>query len=453
MKSILEYKNYDTKLEASDWRYSAAIIGLMQYLDYHNLEYETHDDCIYYKSEYINEEMYLNFVEYKYAEELHHKVIENILSKAVISDEEVKLVNDKIIANTIMKKIFDKIKFNKENTNQILDLLNNNRKAIIRETFRSKSDMYKNYSNTNQLFNESQEFCRLVGYYIDAPKKGKSTGYKFSTNTFVTSDEKEFDFIPFAFQGIMESFFINDNYTIERLKIAYSILKERVKVEETNKKIKNIREILFKTIIETSDFIKRDVEVICKDRSKSYFETLYIRKEALNIFRELKDKGIDYKAFSTSHKVTEKYYINIQKVVMESILNNILLDNLIDKILKDSSKTYLITQLISVNVLIRRNNTMNDRLKGAYACAKKVSEVLEANKLESYRQKLTSSIVFKDYDRVCQILLQLSNYSGIEFNFAYDLYDNFEDNKDLAYTFANALTKKSNNDKNIKNSN
>lgn len=88
---------------------------------------------------------------------------------------------------------------------------------------------------------------------------------------------------------------------------------------------------------------------------------------------------------------------------------------------------------------------MKDRLKGAFACAKQVSKAIESNKLDSYKQKLTSSIIFKDYDRVCQILLQLSNYSGIEFGFVYDLYDDFEENKDLAYTFINALSKKSEN--------
>ena len=87
---------------------------------------------------------------------------------------------------------------------------------------------------------------------------------------------------------------------------------------------------------------------------------------------------------------------------------------------------------------------MKDRLKGAYACSKKVAGALEKNKIESYRQKLTSSIIFKDYDRVCQILLQLSNYSGVEFGFIYDLFDDFESNKDLAYTFINALSKNTN---------
>lgn len=84
---------------------------------------------------------------------------------------------------------------------------------------------------------------------------------------------------------------------------------------------------------------------------------------------------------------------------------------------------------------------MKDKLKGAFACAKQVANVIENNKIESYRQKLTSSIIFKDYDRVCQILLQLSNYSGVEFGFVYDLFDDFENNKDLAYTFINALSK------------
>jgi len=36
-------------------------------------------------------------------------------------------------------------------------------------------------------------------------------------------------------------------------------------------------------------------------------------------------------------------------------------------------------------------------------------------------------------------MLQLSSYSGVVFNFAYDLFENFDENKNLAYTFINAL--------------
>ena len=87
---------------------------------------------------------------------------------------------------------------------------------------------------------------------------------------------------------------------------------------------------------------------------------------------------------------------------------------------------------------------MNQSMKNAYGCAKKVVEVFKArkseNKIDSYRQKLISSIVAKDYDRFCQILLQLSNYADVNFGFAYDLFEDFETNKNVAYTFVNALS-------------
>ena len=79
----------------------------------------------------------------------------------------------------------------------------------------------------------------------------------------------------------------------------------------------------------------------------------------------------------------------------------------------------------------------------AYACAKKVAERLQENKRKSYRQRLTSSLALKDYSAFLDILAQLSNYTDIQFDFVYDLFENFEDNKELAYTFANAMTKKS----------
>ncbi|QBD84940.1 type I CRISPR-associated protein Cas8a1/Csx8 [Clostridium tetani] len=446
MKTSIQNEKYDTMLEPSDWRFSATIVGLLQYLNYHDLDYKLEEDYILYNSSGINEERYLDFVEYKYGEELHHRLVENILSNEEITEEQLKLINEKLVANTIMKKTFGKIKFDNTNKKEILDIINKNRYELIRETFRRKSNMYANYGNTNQLFNDSQDHCRLLGYCIDTGKKGKSTGFNFMMNTFVGSDILEFDFIPFAFEGSREAFFINDNYTIQRLKISNEILSKKIESDlEGENKRKDARQTLFKAIMETSDFIKRDVEVILKDISKEYFETLYIRKESIDIFKELINEKIEYKSFCFSHKVTDKYYINIQKRVTESILNNVLLDELIEIFLKEKNRSYLVLQLIKINVLIRRDKTMKDRLKGAFACAKQVSKAIESNKLDSYKQKLTSSIIFKDYDRVCQILLQLSNYSGIEFGFVYDLYDDFEENKDLAYTFINALSKKSEN--------
>ena len=449
MRKVSEDSNYDTSLEASDWRFSAAIVGLMEYFKHHNIKYEKCDDFILYNESDITEERYIEFVEKKYGEKLHHKSVEIKLKKDEFSSADIKEINDKLKANSIMKKIFSKIKFDGTNKEEILDIINKNRFELIKETYRTKTDMYANFANTNQMLKESQSWCRLVGYNIDAGKKGKSVSYNFNMNTFISQDCKEFDFIPFAFSGDFESFFINDNFTIKRLKISNKLLKDKLEKYDSDSKAKSSRQKFFKAIIESSDFIKRDIEVIVKDRDKAYFETLYIRKKSIDILKALKENKVDYEALNISYKVNERYYRNIQKEVMECILNNIVLDNLIELYLKNKN-SYIVSQLIKINILMRGEKGMKDKLKGAFACAKKVAGSIEQNKIDSYRQKLTSSIIFKDYDRACQILLQLSNYSNVEFGFVYDLFDDFENNKDLAYTFINALSKenKKNNNEN-----
>jgi len=456
MKTILENNtDFNVKLEPSDWRFSAAIVGLLEYFEYiDKLEtsYKVEDEYILYNSELITKENYLKFVEKKYGENLHHKYVELNLEHYNQDNNEndntyiIKSINEKLSGNTIMKKIFKKIKFDGTNRDEILSLVNKHREELILETFRNKSDMYKNYCNTNQLFNENQKYCRLVGYYIDAPKKGKSTGFGFNMSSFVGQDIQEFDFIPFAFINDRESLFINDNYEINRLTSAKQVFQEKIKADIENLELENkyrgIKYSLFKGIIESSDFIEYDVEVIVKDRDKDYFETLYIRKQSIDILKKINERKIDYNSLCFSYKINDNYYIDIYKKVMECILNNTLLDDVIDLLLKEKKNYYTVYQLININDLIRGEKIMDDKIrKIIHACANEVRNKIPENKLESYRQKLTSSIIFKDYDRVCQILLQLSGYSDVYFSFADELFMDFEKNKDIAYTFINALGK------------
>ena len=456
MKTILENNtDFNVKLEPSDWRFSAAIVGLLEYFEYiDTLEtsYKVEDEYILYNSELITKENYLKFVEKKYGENLHHKYVELNLEHYNQDNNEndntyiIKSINEKLSGNTIMKKIFKKIKFDGTNRDEILSLVNKHREELILETFRNKSDMYKNYCNTNQLFNENQKYCRLVGYYIDAPKKGKSTGFGFNMSSFVGQDIQEFDFIPFAFINDRESLFINDNYEINRLTSAKQVFQEKIKADIENLELENkyrgIKYSLFKGIIESSDFIEYDVEVIVKDRDKDYFETLYIRKQSIDILKKINERKIDYNSLCFSYKINDNYYIDIYKKVMECILNKTLLDDVIDLLLKEKKNYYTVYQLININDLIRGEKIMDDKIrKIIHACANEVRNKIPENKLESYRQKLTSSIIFKDYDRVCQILLQLSGYSDVYFSFADELFMDFEKNKDIAYTFINALGK------------
>lgn len=71
--------------------------------------------------------------------------------------------------------------------------------------------------------------------------------------------------------------------------------------------------------------------------------------------------------------------------------------------------------------------------------AKKKANERANIKLHSYRQKLISCVVFKNYDRFIEIVLQLSAYSQVSVGFLSDLAENFEKNKNLAYVFVNNL--------------
>lgn len=438
---------YDSAIEASDWRYSAVIYGMNKYFtEYFTLDHEIKNDCLYFNDKDITEEKFLLLIEKYYCDEMHHMIALSMLNNEEFSEEHIKTINEKLTANTVLKKIFKDIKFDGNNASKIIELIDKNKNEIIKETFRFKTNLYRNYCNTNSLFTDSQLTCRLVGYNIDVPKKGRSSSYNFDSNNMSINDSKYFDFIPLAFTGNKgngknrESFFINDNSNIEVLLSSNNMLENKVTeaLSDNDNNKNNTRGAFFYSIIEAADFIDYDVEVIQKDMNKDYFESLYIRKESINILKELEDY-VDYKALNHGYKINENYYINIFKEVMDSILNQVLLDNLIELLIK-GKKEYIVSQLIKINLLIKKGGeNMKQSMKAAYACAKEVNKTIQENKIESYKNKLISAIVFKDRDRVCDILMQLSNYSKVKFDFAYSIFDDFDENKELIYTFVNTL--------------
>ena len=431
MKETIENQQYNTRLESSDWRYSASIVGLVKYFNYcnsmgYNIDYIIGDDEIEYNSEDITEERYLLFVEYYYADDMHHKTVEQLLSNDDLTDEQIKLLNDKLVANSIMKRTFKGIRYSIEDKEKIQDKIDKNRLLLIKNTYKNGRKLYANFCNTNSLFKPKGRVCRVLNYYIDIPKKSKSISYNWNYATYEYEDEMEFDFIPFAFSRSWESFFINNNYSIKQLISTNDLIKDS----------DNPRSTLFKDIKNSSEFIEFDVEVIVKNRQEDYFQTLYLRKDAIEILKKINN----YKGIQISYKMNSNYYINLEKEVTDSILNKIKIDNLIELLLKsDNSYYYNINVLININTLIYGGEKMDKKMKSAYSSAKRVMKSIPTNKTRSYKQKLISTIKFKDYDKFCEILLQLSSYSNVVFDFAYDLFQDFEQNKNIAYTFINAL--------------
>lgn len=448
-------------LEPFDWRYSAAIVGLRKYLEWLGVDEEPNliitEDTLEYNKKYLDKEDFLKFAEYYFKDDMHHIEIENKLKEKNPTEDQINIVNEKMKANTILKNKFKKIKFDGHNQDEIQNIIDQNREEIICETFRNKNNLYKNYCNPNQLFKDKQECCRLNGYYIDMPKKGKSISYAFDKSNYVGNDIPEFDFIPFAFSGCREKFFINDNVDLNRLQKTNNQWTRTVKSQMEEAKQKNERvntkRIFIDCLIEAKDFLQSDIEIIVKKPERAYFETLYLRKESLEILKNMKSY---YKAFCFSIKISDDYWINILNEVFDAVVNFTLLDNLINKLLKDSREggnSYAISKLLKVNVEIKKGDEkMKNTMKAAFACAKQIVDKKDGNKprvsdtkLKSYCTKLINAIILDDYDQFQKILINLSNYAEVPCGFAYDLFEDFEGNKEIAYTFVNSLNRYKNN--------
>lgn len=447
-------------LEPFDWRYSAAIVGLQKYLEWLGTEEPEliiTEDTLEYNRKYLNKSEFLKFAEYYFKDDMHHIEIENKLKEKNPTEDQINIVNEKMKANTILKNKFKKIKFDGHNQDEIQNIIDQNREEIICETFRNKNNLYKNYCNPNQLFKDKQECCRLNGYYIDMPKKGKSISYAFDKSNYLGNDIPEFDFIPFAFSGCREKFFINDNVDLNRLQKTNNQWTRTVKSQMEEAKQKNERvntkRIFIDCLIEAKDFLQSDIEIIVKKPERAYFETLYLRKESLEILKNMKSY---YKAFCFSIKISDDYWINILNEVFDAVVNFTLLDSLINKLLKDSREggnSYAISKLLKVNVEIKKGDEkMKNTMKAAFACAKQIVDKKDGNKprvsdtkLKSYCTKLINAIILDDYDQFQKILINLSNYAEVPCGFAYDLFEDFEGNKEIAYTFVNSLNRYKNN--------
>lgn len=447
-------------LEPFDWRYSTAIVGLRKYLEWLGTEEPEliiTEGTLEYNRKYLNKSEFLKFAEYYFKDDMHHIEIENKLKEKNPTEDQINIVNEKMKANTILKNKFKKIKFDGHNQDEIQNIIDQNREEIICETFRNKNNLYKNYCNPNQLFKDKQECCRLNGYYIDMPKKGKSISYAFDKSNYVGNDIPEFDFIPFAFSGCREKFFINDNVDLNRLQKTNNQWTRTVKSQMEEAKQKNERvntkRIFIDCLIEAKDFLQSDIEIIVKKPERAYFETLYLRKESLEILKNMESY---YKAFCFSIKISDDYWINILNEVFDAVVNFTLLDNLINKLLKDSREggnSYVISKLLKVNVEIKKGDEkMKNTMKAAFACAKQIVDKKDGNKprvsdtkLKSYCTKLINAIILDDYDQFQKILINLSNYAEVPCGFAYDLFEDFEGNKEIAYTFVNSLNRYKNN--------
>lgn len=467
--------NVDTLLQPTEWRYSASVLGLKRYFDFisgyeeekylllsglqdkgialpENVSPVFGFDGILYNSKDITEKSYLSFVEKDFESEMTHlKILGNIRKYGDIDDEKekqktLKEINDLIKSKSVLKSLL-KEKFDGTNGKYFESIIAENREKIIREIYRYSPLMYRGFSNTNLLFADAGNHARLQNYTVDEGRKTRYLGYCFDKDTFVGDDIPEFDFIPFAFTKTYESYFVNNNFSIKDLERTNHQLQENI---HRNEEDKSSSTKLYKALKNAVDYINYDVEIIIKPRDKEQYQTLFVRAERLKALREL-DYNIKF-----YYKVNDDFYFNLENEVYESCLNNVLLNDVIEFMLKLSVKQQAddintgmtrtqIDKIIRINEKWRGASDMTDidraRATGFYVSQQFLKDKNE-NKLNSYKQKLISAIVAHDYSRMNEILLSLSSYINQELGFAYVLFENPEENIGLAYAFANSLSPK-----------
>lgn len=456
MKTKIDYFDYDTLLQPTDWRFAAAVVGLCKYFDYFGIDYKVlYDveekpdnyihgfDGIIYKSEDITEEKYLEFAENYFEKYMTHINILNILESQEFSEEQIKLVNDLVKSKTVLKGLFDKIKFDGTNKDIFISTIEENRAEIIKNIFKNGNNLYKNYCNERLIFTEDNSTCRLRGYNVDKDRKTSNLGFCFSKESFESNDILEFDFMPFAFSNsdMRETYFVNNNFSVKSLtQTNYAFSNQLSSTENKDDKNK-----LMLVLQNSKDYISYDVEIISKSQDKAYYETFFVRLERLKKLRELSGKTLNF-----VKKINDDYWFNLEKEVYMRCLNNVLLDDVILMMLKfyfddNAVKGYIKSRtdmLIDINVSWKGNDIM-DEIKSAKSCgfltSKKLIEMKSSNKINSYKQKIISALCAHDYDRAKEIILSLSAYVGMEFSFFYTFLENAEENKDLAFAFASAL--------------
>ena len=457
MKTTINYYGYDTLLQPTDWRAAAAVVGLCKYFDHFRIDYKIlynvdekpenyiHGfDGIIYKSDSITKEKYLDFVESYFEKYMTHSTILSILGNDEFSDEQIKMVNDLVKSKTVLKGLLGKTKFDGTNKAVFISTIEENREEIIKTIFKNGNNLYKNYCNERLIFTDDNSTCRLRGYNVDKDRKTSILGFCFSKESFDANDILEFDFIPFAFStpDMRETYFVNNNFSVETLVNTNRAFSEQL----SNTEGKGDKNKLLLVLQNSKDYISYDVEIISKSQDDAFYSTLFVRLERLKKLRELSGKSL-----YLVKKINDDYWFNLEKEVYMRCLNNVLLDDVILRMLKfyfddNSNKGYIKSRtdlLIDINISWK-GNTIMDEINSARICGFKASQELirlkSSNKINSYKQKIISALCAHDYDRAKEVILSLSAYVGMEFSFFYKFLENAEENKDIAFAFASALT-------------
>ena len=150
--------SFNRKIEPSDWRYSAAIVGMIRFFQDRNIAYKIEGRYLYYNFEDISGDInddrdYLYFVEKWFSDKMMYKQLYMKLNKEEFSEKEITEINklyEKISKSN--KDIFKDIKFDRKNGSIIRELIETNKLELIKEAYCSSNtkirSIYIDHSET-----------------------------------------------------------------------------------------------------------------------------------------------------------------------------------------------------------------------------------------------------------------------------------------------------------------
>lgn len=466
---------YDSVIYQSDWRYDATIVGLAKFFDWLSIRNHVDKSVYYhceintfsYDSKQLSADLYKEFLYDKYGSFCIYNYISQRFSLLEKESGETKDYQERVKKST--KEINDKLKLNSvkryigemstktHSKDEILEKLKETRYNCFAE--------YAEYTVLKGMLNQTQyeymlgvgscfedghfelknDICMVGNYTIDKRKK-KQYSYNFSDKTFMSENELEFLFIPFAFIESIPKIFVRNNYTVKQLIDTANDLELYQKEVSKRKKTINSLEILKEEIL---SYKLNSVEVIYFDTDEEKLGNYYVDTTILEAL-----KYVDESVFDLWFKDSGQW-VYYSKLIEDAILRKETLDNWILTIMqKEHEKpqhnfySYSLNNLVKVNVVIKeskgyfkedimtkseRQEYLSEATEMAVRASKKLYAMGKSNR--TYTSQMESALRVGNAVDFKNVLMAISNVTQLKFGFMRPLLEDFETNKDIAYMF------------------
>ena len=453
MRTVLD--NGLVKIEASDWRYSAAIVGLHKFISVVAPTYDLHqfdnEDYIIYDPNLITKENYTKFLLHFYGDEFRVLKYRASVLNSPSDEESVKRVKAEEKTLPACFKKMGVESFDGANGERIAAIIDANKDELIFESFNKMFGGYDDFCSAGEKANPSRLLSpaaekkseinnRIHGFSVDTSRKWTFLSWCNDKKTINAEDCIEFDFIPFGFSKNLSNgrhMFINDNFSIETLISANNFL-------DTSSSATIALATYLKTIALNN--VRYNVQVISKSKESQY-QNIYISPATLDVFEAMsKVPNISNLEYFKFHDAADRWFT--YETILDYLITGKNLDEIIISTFKLKSDDFakkheLLHLVILVNDIFYRGgkNLMNERIEQAKKTGHAVANKLEENKVNAYRHKLTSAVATNNQKMVFDILIQLQNYSDITIPFLFYLLDDYNENVNLLYAFMAALKK------------